>query len=798
MASGLWDAGIPPGGSIGRTVSESSPWWLNPPSPRDGCPDVVVIVLDDVGFSQVGCYGSPITTPAIDGLASHGVRLSSFHVTPLCSPTRASLLTGANNHAVGMGTVANWDTGFPGYRGRLRAEAPTMASHLRAAGFNTFAVGKWHLTPPEAMTSVGPYSEWPLGRGFDRFYGFLGAWTSQFNPELWYDNHRIEPPSDPTYHLSSDLTDRAIQFIRDHVTASPRKPYFLYLAYGACHAPFHAPAEIISRYRGRFDDGWDRYREEVYERQKREGIIPGNTMLAPSNPDVRLWSSLSDTERLVAARWQEVFAAFLDHTDTQIGRLLDFLRAVGRFSNTLFLVLSDNGASAEGGPSGVTNYLSRLSDRDETVEDASKRLDELGGPKTLGIYPSGWAQAGNTPLRYYKAHTYGGGVRTPLIVHWDRGLRERGVIRQDFHYVTDILPTVLEATGVEVADPRHHDFIHGQSLMPTLVGDRNRPRRRHQYFEMFGQRGLWSGGWKAVTLHRPTASFSEEHWALYELDSDFSECVDLSGSEGARLKSMIELWWADAGKYQVLPLDDRTKDRSLVSPDTALRNQREWVLYPGMAMLPDEASPNTIDRSYLINGEISRVAGDQGGVLLSRGTGFGGFAFYIVDNQLVYEENVAGERTVLSSTRPVPIGDCHVSVRFNRTGHLKGRASLLIDNEPAGEFDFLATMPDLISTFGGLRCGSDVPVSVSDAYTGPNPFAGELHRVTVSLDGSADQEGARGNATRLEEPVAACTKAREMSSRAHPPGTARVRHATQAARSSGVARPVRAPARGRQ
>jgi arylsulfatase A-like enzyme len=721
------------GGTIGRTISESTPWWPEAARPPAGAPDVVVIVLDDVGFSQLGCYGSPVATPHMDALAAGGTRLSSFHVTPLCSPTRAALLTGANHHSVGMGMVANWDTGYPGYRGRLPANALTMADHLRTGGYNTMAVGKWHLTPPEAMSSVGPYAEWPLGRGFDRFHGFLGAWANQFVPELWTDNHQVPIPDDPNYHLSTDLVDHSIELIRNQVTASLTKPFFLYLAFGACHAPFHAPREYIDRYRGAFDGGWDRYREDVLGRQQQDGLVPAETVLPPSNPGVAPWNEMSDTERRVAARWQEVFAGFLEHTDMEIGRLIGYLQAIGRFDNTLLLLLSDNGASPEGGVSGIVNYHSLLMGRRESMDQTIALIDELGGPTTCGLYPMGWAQAGNTPLRYYKTQTYGGGVRTPLIVHWPAHLEEGGAIRHDFHYVTDIMPTVLEATGVE-ADPRAQpDQLHGQSAMPTLQGLPDRKRRGHQYFEMMGHRGIWRDGWKAVSLRQPGRPIDDESWSLYHLDEDFAEVQDLASEEPARLQELIDLWWSDAERYGALPLDDRGPERSQGLPQTALRNQREWVFYPEMAVLPDEVSPNTIDRSHVIRAEFSRTSPDEGGVLLSRGTTFGGFTFFVHDNLLHYEENVAGERTELVGSVPLPPGPCTAEFRFTRTGRLQGQGSLVVDGTTVCAGTFEATIPDLISTSGGLRCGADSTFAVSRRYQGPNVFSGEIVRVSVLL-----------------------------------------------------------------
>ncbi|HTO06209.1 MAG TPA: sulfatase-like hydrolase/transferase, partial [Myxococcota bacterium] len=400
---------------IGRTVAESKPWWPTAPLPK-GSPDVVVVVLDDAGFAHFGCYGSTIDTPNIDRLAARGLRFTSFHTTALCSPTRASLLTGRNPHAVQMRGISNMDSGFPNMRGAVPSSAATLAEVLRAHGYATFATGKWHLAPMSECTAAGPYKNWPLQRGFDRFYGFMQGETDQFHPELTRDNSMIDAPARPDYHVSEDIVDQSIGMIRDQVSLVPERPFFLYLAFGATHSPHQAPRAYLEKYRGRFDAGWDVVREQWFERQKALGVIPRDTRLAPRNPGVRPWTELSENERRFAARLQEAYAAFLDHTDAQIGRLVEFLAGIGRLENTLLLVLSDNGASQEGGATGTLDEMRWFNGMVEDVDAAVRRLDDIGGPNSHSNIPWGWAQAGNTPLKWYKQNTHGGGVRDPLIV----------------------------------------------------------------------------------------------------------------------------------------------------------------------------------------------------------------------------------------------------------------------------------------------------------------------------------------------------------------------------------------------
>jgi arylsulfatase len=473
------------GGRIGRTYRESQPWWPDPPAGLGG-PNVVVIVLDDTGFAHLGCYGSELATPVIDRLAADGLRYTGFHTTALCSPSRAALLTGRNPHAIGMRSVSNFDTGFPHMRGAISPQAATVAQLLQAHGYATYAAGKWHLAPLAEGTAAGPHTNWPLQKGFDRFYGFLQGAADQFYPELFSDNGPIDPPGRPEdgYHVSEDLVDQATKWIGDLTSIRPDRPFFLYLAFGATHAPHQAPTEYLQRWKGRFDDGYDVTRRRWFARQLELGIIPAGTTLAPPNPGVPAWADLSPNQRAFSARLQEAFAAQLEHTDAQIGRLVDFLARRNLLDNTVLMVLSDNGASQEGGPLGVLNDISFFVGSPENIDDiVATQLDDIGGPHSSCNYPWGWAQAGNTPLRWYKQNTYGGGVRDPLVVHWPRGIDDGGAIRTQFCHVIDLAPTILELTGAPTPEQYHgipQMPLHGKSIASTFTdGAVPAPRPRH-------------------------------------------------------------------------------------------------------------------------------------------------------------------------------------------------------------------------------------------------------------------------------------------------------------------------------
>ena len=505
--------GEPFPGVVGRTAEESTPAWPALERAKRGAPNVLFVVLDDTGFGQLGCYGSPIETPSFDRLATGGVRYTNMHTTALCSPSRSCVVTGRNHHANGMACITELASGYPGYDGVMPFENGLLSEMLVEQGYNTFMVGKWHLTPSHEETAAGPYTRWPLGRGFERFYGFLGGDTSQWYPDLVYDNHQVEPPRTPEegYHLTEDLVDKSIEFIADSRQVDPDKPFYLHLCFGATHAPHHVPKEWADRYAGMFDQGWDAYREQVFARQKELAIVPADAELSRHDPDVPDWDALPAPARKLYSRMMEVFAGFLSHTDHHLGRLLDFLDGEGLLDNTLVMVISDNGASSEGGPTGTTNEAQFFNNAPEPLEDSLKVIDEIGGPNHFNHYPWGWTFAGNTPFRRWKRETYRGGVSDPFIVHWPKGMAARGEVRTQYAHAIDMVPTALEAIGLAPPSAIRgvtQAPLHGVSLAHTFDDADAPSRRTTQYFEMLGHRSIYKDGWRAVCPW-PGPSFAE-------------------------------------------------------------------------------------------------------------------------------------------------------------------------------------------------------------------------------------------------------------------------------------------------
>lgn len=548
-------------GSIGRTARDSKPAPLTIAQARPGAPNVLYIVLDDTGFSDLQCYGSEISTPNINALAARGLQYSNFHCKAICSPTRASLLTGRNSHSVGMKELAEDDFGYPHSRGRITPAAATVAQVLRASGYSTLGVGKWHLTPRRDQNAAGDRAHWPLAKGFDRFYGFLSGWTDQYHPDLIEDNHSVKRPNTPDYHFSVDIVDKLLAMTGDHIAADRNRPFFSYLAFGATHAPLQVPKSYVDKYVSVYEKGWDRIREERYQRQLELGIIPSNTKLPPRNPGDPAWSALSDRERAVYARFMAAYAGFLEHTDEQIGRVVNWLKEQRQFDNTAIFFLSDNGGAPEAGPRGGFHrpYGDNMS-----VDQMYARLDELGSEKTQPLYPRPWAMASDTPFKYYKLWPYAGGVQTPFIVSWPAGTKSKG-LRKQFVDVIDVTPTVFDIAGVSA--PSSFDGVcqipvQGKSIKATFDDPQAPDPRDTQYFELWGSRGIWHKGWKAVGMHVPGTDFEQDRWELYNVDSDFSECNNLAPSNPAKLDELKKLWWSEAAKNGALPLLDAPAPRS--------------------------------------------------------------------------------------------------------------------------------------------------------------------------------------------------------------------------------------------
>lgn len=734
-------------GVIGRTYEDSESWWPPVKTAPAGAPNIVVVLLDDVGYAQFGCYGSDIATPCFDGLAQSGHRFSNYHTTALCSPTRACLLTGRNHHSNGMARVVELAAGFPGYNATIPKENGFLSEILLGEGYATFAVGKWHLTPATEMTMGSPRDKWPLSRGFERFYGFLGGETDQYHPELVYDNHPVEPPKTPEegYHLTEDMVDKTRLFLHDLRATSPDKPFFLWFTPGACHAPHQAPAAYIQAYRGQFDQGWDAWREEVFARQIESGLLPPATALSPRPSWVPAWDSLGADERHLYARMMEVYAGFLTHTDAQVQRVLDAIDELGELDDTIVVVMSDNGASAEGGAKGSFNEAYFFNFVPESLEENLARIDDLGSPRSSNHYPWGWAWAGNTPLQRFKRDTHEGGVADPMIVHWPKRFGPGGNRHQYVHAI-DLMPTLLELVGIEspaVINGIDQSPIEGVSFAPALLNDDNGPSAHvTQYYEMFGSRALYHDGWKAVVFH-PTPfivydgtdvnhPFDEDVWELYHVAEDFSEMVDLAEAEPEQLAKMKARWWEEAEKYQVLPLNNDPTSHT----DSRFRRLR-YEFGPVIGPLSEAMAPNLKRRDFVIAAALAvPAAGPVEGVIAAHGSQAGGYALYLQNRRLHYVYNFLGTTiTTVSAEVELPVGV--VEVRAVATGGESGRVTIALwyGDIPVGEGLVPRRTPLTYgaTTFavGYQPAGSIGPALVGRADATP----GVLQRVVVEVAG---------------------------------------------------------------
>ena len=756
-------------GVIGRTADVSKPAWPEPKRARDGAPNVLFIVLDDTGFGQLGCFGGVVDTPNIDALAADGLRYSNLHTTALCSPSRSCMLTGRNHHSNGMACITEGSMGYPGSNGIIPFENGFLSEILLRHGYNTYAVGKWHLTPAEQTSAAGPYDRWPLGRGFERYYGFLGGDTHQYYPELVRDNSQTEPEKTPEegYHLTVDLVEKAKAMIADAKQVAPNKPFFLYFATGAMHAPHHVPKEWADKYTGKFDDGWDAYREKVFARQKEMGIIPANATLSRHDPDVQDWNALSADERRLYARMMEVFAGFLEHTDHWIGELITFLKELGEYDNTLVMLISDNGASAEGGPTGSVNENKFFNNVPDDLQQNLAAIDDIGGPKYFNHYPWGWTHAGNTPFRRWKRETYRGGVSDPFIVCWPKGIKARGEVRTHYAHAIDMVPTVLDALGIEPpASIRGvtQSPIEGHSFAHTFDDAKAPTRHITQYFEMFGHRSLYHDGWRAVCPW-PGTSFTEsgrtfgdpisydelieldaKGWELYDLTKDPTETTNLAEKERDRLIAMIGMWYVEAGKYNVLPIDSRGTLRFGEQRPQIAVDRTRYVYYPGTQAVPGNAAPKVLNCAHSVSVEATVPDGGAEGVLFAMGGNDGGFALYVQNGKLTYGYNyVADSHFKVESSQPLPSGRHIFSVQFDPTGPAdvaKGKGTpakitLLVDGKPVGDGALPVTIPLSLGLSAGVSVGADPGSPTMPDYTPPFAFAGQVHKALVDVTGEA-------------------------------------------------------------
>jgi arylsulfatase A-like enzyme len=762
-------------GTINVDIRDSLPDWspFEPPKAPEGAPSVIYVVLDDVGFSAMGCYGGPIETPNIDRLAADGVQYTQWHTVALCSPTRSCLLTGRNPTRNSMACITEAASGFPNASGLIPPENGMLSEILGEAGWNTYLVGKWHLCPEAEMNLASTRRSWPTGRGFERFYGFLGAETNQWYPELVYDNHPVEQPRSPEegYHFTDDITDKAIEFIKDAKVLAPDKPFFLYYAPGAAHSPHHVAREWADRYKGKFDMGYEAIREQTLARQQELGIVPAGTELPPVNPIgtpetrtgpggkpfppmdyTKPWDSLSDEEKRLFCRMAEVYAGFLTHADHHIGRLLDYLEETGQRDNTLIVLVSDNGASGEGGPNGSVNEMKFANGIPDDMAENLSKIDDLGGTRTYNHYPNGWAMAFNTPFKMWKRYEFNGGSADPCIISWPAGMSSRGGLRTQYHHAIDIVPTVLDVLGVETPETiKGHvqSRFDGVSMRYSLDDASAPSARTTQFYSMLGSRAIWHEGWKAITTH-PSMSgwghYDDDVWELYHTDADRSELHDLAAEHPVKLRQLMSLWYAEAGANGAFPLDDRSGLEIFTTPRPQLSKPRNrYLYYPDVADVPESQAVNIRNRSYSIGAVVDIPDGAAEGVLFAHGSRFGGHALYVKDGRLHYAYNFVGSfEQKIAGTEQVPAGENVVlSASFDKDGEdppgvSTGILSLYHGDKKVGEARIKTQPGKFMIGEEGLCVGRDSGEPVTDDYPGTSPHrftGGTIKRVAIDVSG---------------------------------------------------------------
>ncbi|HEX6540887.1 MAG TPA: arylsulfatase [Ktedonobacterales bacterium] len=760
-------------GTVNMDVRNSQPDWEPFAAPRapERAPSILYIVLDDVGFSAMSCYGGPIETPNIDRIAASGIRYTQFHTTALCSPTRSCLLTGRNHTRNSMACITEASIGFPNGSGTIPPENGMLSEILSERGWNTYIVGKWHLCPTDEMNLAATRRNWPSGRGFQRFYGFLGAETNQWYPDLVYDDHPVDQPKTPEegYHFTEDITNKALEFIKDAKAVAPEKPFFLYYAPGACHAPHQVPREWADQYKGRFDMGYEAMREQTLARQKEMGLVPQDTTLPPLNPIgtpqtrtgpdgkpfpevdfTRSWDSLSDDEKRLFARMAEVYAGFLSHADHHIGRLLDFLEESGERDNTIVILVSDNGASGEGGPNGSVNENKLFNGIPDDIQANMALLDDLGSPKTYNHYPNGWAMAFNTPFKLWKRYEFNGGTSDPCIISWPEGMNARGAIREQYHHAVDIVPTVLDALDVEAPETIKgytQSHFDGVSMRYSFDDAAATSRRTTQFYSMLGSRAIWHEGWKAVTTH-PTLSgwghFNDDEWELYRVDTDRAEIHNLAQEQPEKLRELVNLWFFEAGANEGFPLDDRSAIEIMLTPRPLLTGPRQrYRYYPDVAPVPESQAVLVQNRSYTIGALVDIPAPGAQGVLFAHGSRFGGHALYVKDNRLCYVFNFVGMlEQKIAADSDLPTGNNLIlSASFvkdgeERPGIATGILSLYVGDKKVGE-GRIKTQPGAFGIGSGLTVGRSQRAVTSD-FPGTRPWrfsGGRIRMVAVDVTG---------------------------------------------------------------
>jgi arylsulfatase A-like enzyme len=719
-------------------------------APADA-PNVLIVLIDDMGFGQSSAFGGPIHMPTVEQLANEGLRYNEFHTTSLCSPTRAALLSGRNHHINNMGSITETATAFPGNTGQRPNSVAPLAEMLRLNGYSTAAFGKSHETAAWEVSPSGPTDRWPTRSGFDKFYGFLGGETNQWSPLIYDGMNQIETPKDPNYHFMTDMTNQAISWVRYQKSLTPDKPFFIYFAPGATHAPHQVPKEWIAKYKGKFDQGWDRLREETLERQKRLGVVPADTKLAPKPEAIKDWAALSADEKKLFARQMEVFAAFGEYADTEIGRLIDAVKQTGQLDNTLiFYIVGDNGASAEGGMSGLYNEMTYFNMVPETVADMLKHYDELGSPSTYNHYAAGWAVAGDTPFTWTKqvASNYGG-TRNGMVVRWPRGIAAKGEVRSQWHHVIDVAPTILEAA--HLPEPKSVNGtpqtpIEGVSLLYTFADAKAADRHMTQYFEMFGNRAVYHDGWLAGTVHRapweyvPRTTLEKDKWELYDTRSDFSLMSDLASKNPGKLKELQELFLKEAVEYSVLPIDDRTAERlnaGLVGRPDLMAGRTSLTVFQGMTGISENVFINVKNRSHTITAEVDVPKAKANGAILAQGGRFGGWSLYVKDGKPAYTYNYVGlQRFTIAAKQALPKGKATVRFEFDYDGGGVGKGAvgtLFVNGARVATGRIEHTQCCVFSLEDGADVGADEGTPVVDTYKSPAKFTGRIDKVTIEL-----------------------------------------------------------------
>lgn len=717
----------------------------------EGAPNVVIVLIDDIGFGASSAFGGPVQMPTLDKMAGQGLRYNRFHTTALCSPTRVALLTGHNHHANNAGAIMELATGFPGNTGVRPREITTLAQILRHNGFSTAAFGKYHETPPWEVSVSGPFDRWPTGSGFDKFYGFIGGETNQWAPAIFDGVTRVEHAASLDYHFTTDMTDKAIAWVSAQQSLTPDKPFYMYFATGATHAPHHAPKEWIAKYKGQFSGGWDKLREETYDRQKKMGIIPTNTKLTPRPTEIPAWADMSDKQRALFERQMETFAGFAAHTDNEVGRLVTQLEAIGELDNTLFFyIVGDNGASAEGGPEGTYNEMMALNGIIGKAEQMQDHIDEWGGPTTFPHYAIGWAWAMNTPFQWTKqVASHFGGTRNGMVMHWPKGIKAKGEIRSQFHHVVDVAPTALEATKIpqpKIVDGIGQRPMDGVSMLYSADKVDAPDQRKTQYFEMFGNRAIYHEGWVAATRHSipwlmvPLPDLKEDVWELYHVAEDFSQAENLAAKNPKKLKELQAVFEKEGIRNHVFPIDDRRSERfdpEIAGRPDLLGGRKVLTVYPGMTGMMENAFINVKGRHHTVTAEVEVPDEKTNGVIIAQAGYFGGWVLYMKEGKARHEYNFfALERTNIGGDAPLAAGKHTIHYEFipdEAKPGTGGKSILSVDGKKVAEGRIPQTQPFAFSADEGADVGIDGETNVSTDYKPgpPSSFAGKIVKVTV-------------------------------------------------------------------